>query len=53
MTVGGASVTANRRQFDDELSVYKADLITTGMDKDKKGSRHQIPVLIQVRFRPD
>jgi hypothetical protein len=50
VTVAGASVTANRRQFDDEASVYKADLITTGMDKDKKGSRHQLPVLLQVRI---
>ncbi|ELU16327.1 hypothetical protein CAPTEDRAFT_221104 [Capitella teleta] len=49
VTVAGAGVTPNRRQFDDELSVFKADLITTGMDKDKKGSRHQVPVVLQLK----
>lgn len=46
--MAGASVTPNRRQVDDDMSVFKADLATVGMDKDKKGKRHQIPVVLQV-----
>jgi len=48
VTVQGNKLTVDEQQVTEESAIYRAEWVTTGLSKCKKGERQTIPVLLQV-----
>ena len=46
--VEGSKLTVDEQQVTDESATYRAEWVTTGLSKTKKGERQTMHVLLQV-----